>query len=411
MKIQMNQYLLDTLAAQQRVNNYIKQFSDFSKRTQRLYYLRITEFLSFMCRNGQQLGKSILFTDKQTMKWMRQTANMFALARRRWTLGIVERFLESLVQDKVLSANPLTAMKIRYPKHGWKGIAKALRLNNPDAALKSLRHGPLFTGKFGFHAEVYLKMLDAARITIRHQKTVLATFNQFLRDHAIESLRLITPDVIQKWVTHLRFNRNNCRSRLFTLRRFFSYLSESGIIKSNPVSPEIIANVGPPGYSFRPHIYSETQVRDLLKESLRLRPHFLFRLKPDTCYTVLALLYTLGLRLSEALRLRIKDVNIDDGFIIILDSKFYKDRIIPFGPKLRHCLVSYLELRRTIFAPVKDNESLFVARSRTHVSEGQIRHVFRGLLKATGLRGAVGQTSPRLHDLRHTFAVVTSFNS
>ncbi|KKR03174.1 MAG: Integrase/recombinase [Candidatus Uhrbacteria bacterium GW2011_GWF2_39_13] len=117
------------------------------------------------------------------------------------------------------------------------------------------------------------------------------------------------------------------------------------------------------------------------------------------------MLYTLGLRLNEALNLTLRDVNFDHGTIFIQDSKFHKDRIIPFGPKMGVHLKKYIFLRRHIFKPVKSNDYLFIARQRFRVSDGNIRCAFSKLIKSQQTNDSHGKAHPRLHDLRHTFAV------
>ena len=130
-----------------------------------------------------------------------------------------------------------------------------------------------------------------------------------------------------------------------------------------------------------------------------------FTLKPQTLRMIISLLYTLGMRIGEALRLTIKDVDFNQKTLFIRNSKFYKDRIIPFGPKLGEHLKNYLDLRCKLFKSMRLDDPLFITRRCAFIRNRTIQYVFLDVLKAAEIAVAPGQRRPRLHDLRHTFAV------
>ena len=119
----------------------------------------------------------------------------------------------------------------------------------------------------------------------------------------------------------------------------------------------------------------------------------------------ICLLYALGLRLGETLRLTIKDIDLHQNTLFIRDSKFYKDRLVPFRLKLGKCLETYMDLRCGYFKAIKKDDLLLVAHTYTVVRNRLIETTFGNILKDAAIVAPPGQRRPRLHDLRHTFAV------
>ena len=158
-----------------------------------------------------------------------------------------------------------------------------------------------------------------------------------------------------------------------------------------------------PPSTFRPHIYSATELQALLGAAARLTPAG--SLRPRTFVTLLGLLYCTGLRVSEALALRLADVDLDDGLLIIREAKFHKSRAVPFPPDVRHALAAYVEARRHYHHHTDPDAPFFVNEWRRPCSYSVVVATFLGLARRAGIRGAPGQRGPRLHDLRHSFAV------
>lgn len=120
----------------------------------------------------------------------------------------------------------------------------------------------------------------------------------------------------------------------------------------------------------------------------------------QTYRTLFALLAATGLRVSEALGLRIIDVT-DDG-LVIREAKFRKKRLVPLHPTTRAAIGRYLAARR-YWGGAEDH--LFVSQHGGALPYQTVVATFLRLVRSVGLRGAPGQPGPRIHDLRHTFAV------
>jgi integrase len=122
--------------------------------------------------------------------------------------------------------------------------------------------------------------------------------------------------------------------------------------------------------------------------------------------TLVLLLYGTGLRLSEALALDRSDVDLENHLLAVRQTKFYKSRLVPFSVRLGHALAQYVSGRPTP-APAADTPApFFTTRSGVRLKQATIQRGFRCLRAHAGIGRRDGARSqPRLHDLRHTFAV------
>ena len=147
-----------------------------------------------------------------------------------------------------------------------------------------------------------------------------------------------------------------------------------------------------------PHIYRAEEIAALLAAARRLGPPDSIR--PETMATLVGLLAATGLRISEALKLDIGDITADG--LVVRETKFRKSRLVPLHPSARAALDRYLRRRRKV--PGRGT-SFFVGDSGRRPAYVTIHALFLRLGRETGLRGLPGEKGPRLHDLRHTFAV------
>jgi integrase len=152
--------------------------------------------------------------------------------------------------------------------------------------------------------------------------------------------------------------------------------------------------------SFTAYIYTQEELRELLQAII---PERTGGLSPQTVRALLLLLYGAGLRISEALKLEISDVDLEERVLCVRQSKFFKTRLVPIGPKLAEVLRDY-ERKRP--GPDPSNRCFFRAKNGSPVSRSTIERIFAKLRLAAGVkRTDGGRFQPRLHDLRHTAAV------
>jgi integrase len=148
-----------------------------------------------------------------------------------------------------------------------------------------------------------------------------------------------------------------------------------------------------------PFIYSAADVVALMTEAERLSPPF----RAATYETLIGLLAVTGLRIGEAIRLDRNDVDWSQGVLLIRRSKFGKSRQVPLQASSLDALADYAR-RRDRFQPRPASPSFFMSLRATRLLYQVVREVFRQLCDAAGV-GSASSVPPRIHDLRHSFAV------
>lgn len=180
---------------------------------------------------------------------------------------------------------------------------------------------------------------------------------------------------------------------------FYRYAISRGLVATSPL-PLAIPKQPP---AFQPYIYSPVDLRRILDSigSCRRRRSYL---DASTMRCLVLLMYGAALRTSEALSLTIGDVDLSSGVLTIRDSKFFKTRLVPIGPKTVHMLAEYGSRRETCSS--RPEAPFFVGQNAKPVAIYVFERAFQQIRLHAGLRRAGGaRYQPRLHDLRHTSAV------
>jgi integrase/recombinase XerD len=153
-----------------------------------------------------------------------------------------------------------------------------------------------------------------------------------------------------------------------------------------------------------PYIYSHEEIQQILKAARNLPPST--GLRPWTYYTLLGLMAVTGMRISEVLRLDHADVDLKQGLLTIRLTKFSKSRLIPLHPSTVKKLKLYLHRRDQLYPRPLTNR-FFLSNQGTPLTDCTVRWTFIRLSRQIGLRKVGDSFGPRLHDLRHRFAVTT----
>jgi integrase/recombinase XerD len=154
----------------------------------------------------------------------------------------------------------------------------------------------------------------------------------------------------------------------------------------------------------RPYLYTEDQIVHLLEAAQALSSRH--PLRRWTYYCLFGLLAVTGLRISEALHLQGEDVDLAEGILTVRGTKFGKSRLVPLHASTRKVLSGYAA-RRDRWLPKRPTGYFFVSQGGTRLDGGHVRRTFYDLSRRIGLRGATASHGPRLHDLRHRFAMKT----
>lgn len=155
----------------------------------------------------------------------------------------------------------------------------------------------------------------------------------------------------------------------------------------------------------RPYLYSDDEVRQLLDAALELPTKWRCSpLHPLAMHLLLGLLATTGMRISEAMNLEVSDVDLGQALLTIRGAKLGKTRLVPIHPSTVEVLSDYLRRRAEAFGCAA-SPYVFVNRLGKRQDKAPVYRTFYDLSRNIGLRQPGASHGPRLHDLRHRFAV------
>jgi integrase/recombinase XerD len=187
--------------------------------------------------------------------------------------------------------------------------------------------------------------------------------------------------------------------RYNALQGFYRYAISRGFVAGSPL-PSAIPKRPP---AFQPFIYLPAELRRLLNSiAACCRPRS--DLDAAVMRSLFLLMYGAALRTSEALSLAIGDVDLPNAILTIRDSKFFKTRLVPIGPKTAQMLAEHASWRDT--PSKKTHTPFFVGRNGKPFPIHMFERAFKQIRVHAGLYREGGpRCQPRLHDLRHTSAV------
>lgn len=160
----------------------------------------------------------------------------------------------------------------------------------------------------------------------------------------------------------------------------------------------------------RPHIYSEAAIASIIAAAKALPS--IYGLRGLTCSTLFGLIAVTGLRISEALALDHDDLDVENGVLRVRRGKLGKERLLPLDSTVVAQLVGYSAERDRLLGSAPD--AFFVTCKGTRLTDCSARYNFAHACQQIGLRAHQHYCrhgrGPRIHDLRHTFAVQTMIN-
>lgn len=224
----------------------------------------------------------------------------------------------------------------------------------------------------------------------------LKRFSQFTLKFTIKNYSL-TKELADAWTEKRPNERDRTMARrIIVLRQFALFLSNLGYDEYIPACRAKINR-----HLYVPYIFTPEQLRCFFAECENIKSYPLSN--QHLVYpAVYRLLYGCGLRISEALALKKKNVDLEQGIVTIRASKFDKDRLIPMSSSLTRYLKDY-SLKIHILSTPED--FFFMKRDKTAFSSDIVYGNFRKILWKIGISHGGRGRGPRLHDFRHTFAV------
>jgi integrase len=242
----------------------------------------------------------------------------------------------------------------------------------------------------------YLDLRRALGFKLANAGRLLGQFVDYLNEHGVSTP---TTDHALAWANLPASASGNWRAiRLSVVRGFASYLH--GLDATVEVPSSDLIRRGPDRAA--PYRYSDAEIGRLMAAAGELRP----RLRAATYQTLIGLLATCGLRVSEAIALDTFDLDRDEELLMIRETKFAKSRLVPLHRTTIARLAAYLTLRDQTHAhPLCP--ALLVSGAGTRLHHSNFSLTFARLAQQVGITRRSAACRPRLHDLRHSFAVAT----
>lgn len=245
----------------------------------------------------------------------------------------------------------------------------------------------------------YVATVRALGTELRWPALILQRFVDFLEQ---EDAAFITTELALRWATQPRgVQTATWARRLSIVRRFAVWVHATD--PRTEIPPQSLL---PARHRRKPaHIYSDAEIPQLMEAAAGLPSRT--GLRSETYETLIGLLAATGLRPGEALALDEPDVDLQQGILVVRDTKFGKSRFVPVAESVRVALTRYVG-RRDALHPNRETRAFLVSARGRRVAGCAARRTFAKLSQAIGIRSStegrrIGR-GPRLQDLRHTFA-------
>src|SRR5215831_2197955 len=238
------------------------------------------------------------------------------------------------------------------------------------------------------HVERYISLRQTLGYKLLKMSANLRGFAKFANDRGDKHVRVSTA---VDWATgssspHAR------HVRMRNVARFAQFLHAEDPTHEVPSNPFLASR-----YRRLPYIYKPDEIVQLVRAANRLCETY--RLRRRVYGTLFGLIAATGLRISEALDLRLSDV-LPDGVLQIRRTKFGKSRLVPLHPTAADAVNRYLEGRCRIAVT---DDHVFLSAGNQRISCRTVEYTFRRICQLAGIAPARSRP-PRIHDLRHTFA-------
>ncbi|MBU0610161.1 MAG: tyrosine-type recombinase/integrase [Armatimonadetes bacterium] len=258
-----------------------------------------------------------------------------------------------------------------------------------------------FTSPAAERLTAYIELRRSLGFDLRSQECILGKFDRLLAREMAAPCP-ITREHVESFLRSLAgLATLTRRMQLSNVRQFLIYLKQFEPLTFIPDKAMEPAHSSPRA----PHIYSEEEIRKILDGLLRYGAGPIGPLRSRAYCTLIALLSATGLRVSEALALRLGDLDWRQALLHVRKTKFHKARMVPLAPSTCAGLKRFLTMRAEHGHATTPDAFIFVADRARPFAYGTANRVFNIAARQAGLRGPPGTRGPRIHDLRHTHAV------
>jgi len=255
-------------------------------------------------------------------------------------------------------------------------------------------------GVFYPYINDFITMKHNLGFALTGMESGLKAFDRFAKSKGIDRI-CISEAIAKEWCAKRTGEANNTWShRVNHLRQFCVYLFNMGFEAYIPQKTPSKKDA-----DFIPYIYSDEEIQAIFKSVDSLR---LYDLHMNGSLFIMPalvrLLFATGLRIGEALALKMEDVNLNANFLIVRKSKNGKERVVPFTDSLSKVLFQYLSYREKL--PCLKGEYFFIKPNGEDChSFGSVNYWWKKILSIAKIASRGGVVGPRIYDTRHTFCV------
>jgi len=241
----------------------------------------------------------------------------------------------------------------------------------------------------------YLTLRRALGYQLIRSEKLLNQFLEYLENDGVATLTVaralswarLPADGAVNWWAH----------RLSVVRGFATYLH--ALDPHTEIPPPDLLPSRPSRAN--PYLYSEGDIAALLAATASLSTP----LRQATFRTLIGLLTVTGMRIGEAIRLDLDDIDFTNGLLLVRRSKFGKSRELLLHPTTLRALAHYLRLHRRQLRPAATTPAILISTAGTRLMYCNVQWTFQRLLRQAGMTARSTSSRPRIHDLRHSFAV------
>lgn len=258
----------------------------------------------------------------------------------------------------------------------------------------------------GHDIQTYLDYKRALGRKFDTEEKTLWMFDRYLVSQGISEVDELIPSLINTFLSSRpRTKPRSFNHLLGVVRCFFDWMVTQERLPVSPVMTQSRRSLRQP----RPFLFTPVLFQQLLDLTAQLPDNARARHRAAVYTLIFSLMYGLGLRVGEVTRLHHRDLDQQRGLFVIRETKFGKNRLVPFGPGMADRITGYLRDRVSWYGTWMPDAPLFSfsGEQTRPLRTETVSQVFHMLVPRLGLVLPAGVESPRLHCLRHSFAVQT----
>ena len=234
----------------------------------------------------------------------------------------------------------------------------------------------------------------------KHELCYLKRFDKYISDNLYCGEDELSEAFMCKWVSILKGADSSKENEIIEIRQFLNYLNMNGYNAFIPIIPKVHND-------YSPYIFSNKELELIFQfaDNTTVNTKKACKYLPIEFPVILRLLFSCGLRIGETVRIQMKDVDLKNGVLKLINTKCDKHRIVPMTEKMTDILSKYC---LAVGHPENDEAWLFPGNDKiSHISDRAVKRRFEHILKENGIElknRKKHERGPCLHCLRHVFA-------